>query len=101
MGNPHKHAELIKAWADGAEIEFLAPDGKWYPSDPVWDINREYRIKKNIVKTAGYRRYYYQDGDKVRVQVMQEIGNPEFWANLSPPILGWKDLEWQYEDVEL
>ena len=98
----HKHAELIKAWADGAEIEYLAIDGKWYFEPfPLWDANIFYRIKKNIVRTAGYRRYYYQDGDKVRVQVMQEVGNPEFWANLSPPILGWKDLEWQFEDVEL
>jgi len=25
MKTPHKHAELIKAWADGAEIEFFDP----------------------------------------------------------------------------
>lgn len=27
MGKPHKHAALIKAWADGAEIEYrIAPE---------------------------------------------------------------------------
>lgn len=46
MKKPHKHAELIKAWADGAEIEF-----RWSSSDdwkvvtkPCWDAD-EYRIK--------------------------------------------------------
>jgi hypothetical protein len=48
MKTPHKHAELIKAWADGAEIEEQhlkkdwAPftDGHWMESDS-WN----YRIK--------------------------------------------------------
>ena len=42
----HKHAELIKAWADGAEIEYYT--GKyWYsvPSRFEWDDAIEYRIK--------------------------------------------------------
>ena len=102
MNKPHKHAELIKAWADGAEIE------RWHSKDcwklvtiPLWDEDAEYRIKKNVVKTIGYRRYYYQDGGEVRVQVMQECDNPEFWTNMPPSILGWKDTEWQYDEVEV
>ena len=27
---PHKHAELIKAWADGAEIQWKDADGRFY-----------------------------------------------------------------------
>lgn len=43
---PHKHAELIKAWADGAEIEYLGCVGEWYPkSNPLWSDNMTYRIK--------------------------------------------------------
>ena len=44
---PHKHAELIKQWADGAEIEFWSPDYKrWVRSrTPEWDADTEYRIK--------------------------------------------------------
>ena len=42
----HKHAELIKAWADGAEIEIKLITSEWtYISDPVWIIDNEYRIK--------------------------------------------------------
>ena len=44
---PHKHAELIKAWADGAEIEARQGDGTtWVTVDaPSWSIHGTYRIK--------------------------------------------------------
>ena len=45
---PHKHAELIKAWADGAEIQYLAHDDKkWYDCKKpmTWYENDIYRIK--------------------------------------------------------
>ena len=43
---PHKHAELIKAWADGAEIQAKLEDGSWGDSlNPCWFIHSEYRIK--------------------------------------------------------
>lgn len=47
---PHKHAELIKAWADGATIEYRPiPDrGEWIkaPQHLIWDDFAEYRIKR-------------------------------------------------------
>ena len=46
---PHKHAELIKAWADGAEIEVNMPDVNgddvWEYFNGDWDELRQYRIK--------------------------------------------------------
>ena len=46
---PHKHAELIKAWADGATIQMKSKvDGGWWDvpfNNPDWDENYEYRIK--------------------------------------------------------
>lgn len=42
---PHKHAEVIKAWADGAEIEVRTQNG-WKPvSTPAWDSDFVYRVK--------------------------------------------------------
>jgi hypothetical protein len=42
----HKHAELIKAWADGAQIQVKACNVAWEDREhPVWSPNREYRIK--------------------------------------------------------
>jgi hypothetical protein len=44
---PHKHAELIKAWADGAEIEMYFPfHDKWeVTKTPFWDWDCTFRIK--------------------------------------------------------
>jgi hypothetical protein len=60
---PHKHAELIKAWADGAEIEqrnlSIEDAAEWHEFDTFWgdetsDLKWEYRIKPepkpNVVK---------------------------------------------------
>lgn len=43
----HKHSELIKAWADGAEIEVLdLVLNNWHEDlCPTWNENRIYRIK--------------------------------------------------------
>lgn len=49
---PRKHSELIKAWADGAEIQYKSWQGVWesyLPGDsPMWDVNSEYRIKPEV-----------------------------------------------------
>ncbi len=46
---PHVHAALIKAWADGADIQFYR-GGAWVDVQPagrppVWDVFTKYRIK--------------------------------------------------------
>jgi hypothetical protein len=57
MPKPHKHAELIKAWADGVEIQFKNPcrgvrgevEPQWTDwksdSSPAWLEHIEYRMK--------------------------------------------------------
>lgn len=47
MNTPHKHAELIKAWADGAEIEVYNwfVEGWLKVENPVWMEDKEYRVK--------------------------------------------------------
>ncbi len=46
MSEPHKHAELIHAWADGAKIQMRNADTIWIDTDhPMWNIGTEYRIK--------------------------------------------------------
>ena len=43
---PHKHAEMIKAWADGAEIECLNKHNQWVECpEPFWMEEIKYRIK--------------------------------------------------------
>jgi hypothetical protein len=65
MNPPHKHAALIKAWADGAEIE-LYFDKKWIPANhPAWAETSTYRIKPEPPEEPNYgeiaRRAWYTD----------------------------------------
>ena len=46
MPTPHKHADLIKAWADGSEIEVWVPGSGWeLNKSPLWSNLIQYRIK--------------------------------------------------------
>lgn len=45
---PHKHAAVIKAWADGAIIQYKVREGHWqntYNNAPSWNDYDEYRVK--------------------------------------------------------
>lgn len=56
MKQPHKHAELIKAWADGAVIQFKI-DSHWkdcHNNKPDWDYRIEYRIKPELPDIEKY-----------------------------------------------
>jgi hypothetical protein len=72
---PRKHAELIKAWADGAEIETLACDGKWHLRPcPEWYESCQYRIKpqpkpdlrilQNVLYAPGEGLYIHEANDE-------------------------------------
>lgn len=58
MNKSHKHAELIKAWADGAEIQFKGYSGQWTDVErPSWREQDEYRLKpvpKEIIQLHEY-----------------------------------------------
>jgi hypothetical protein len=85
---PHNHAEVIKAWADGAEIESRVAakhlgmswdpvstaglDPKWSEDKhPVWSEKREYRIKPdqhkypqtNMSRQEIKRAFHAADGE--------------------------------------
>jgi len=45
MGTPHKHAEIIKAWADGAKVEVKHAQEWLSIGCPTWNDCCEYRIK--------------------------------------------------------
>jgi hypothetical protein len=74
MRKPHKHAELIKAWADGAEIEYrdttrdvslnpwrgLPPYGDWDAS-PVFEYRIKPEPKPDVVEEVSvYRNAFWQ-----------------------------------------
>lgn len=47
MNKPHKHAEVIKAWADGASIEFRYDRASPWKQIlvPLWKERYQYRVK--------------------------------------------------------
>jgi hypothetical protein len=46
---PHKHAELIKAWADGAKIQYRDESWGWMPvNNPTWVPDMFYRIQPEL-----------------------------------------------------
>ena len=60
---PHKHAEFIKAWADGAEIEESSEWSGWYEFDGLWDEDYRYRIKQTKNKTVKRWLWVYKFSD--------------------------------------
>jgi hypothetical protein len=55
----HVHCDLIKAWAEGAQIQLKGADGSiWYDvANPTWNGNDSYRIKPSPPVTK-YRWVY-------------------------------------------
>jgi hypothetical protein len=42
----HKHADVIIAWANGAQIQAKTHESVWEDrANPLWAMDREYRIK--------------------------------------------------------
>lgn len=72
----HKHAEVIKAWADGAEIEY--EDCGWHDctTSVIWDEETKYRVKPAAPKwlqttmtdtqLAGGGSHIYGEGARLR-----------------------------------
>ena len=60
----HKHAEIIKAWADGAEIQYKNSIGLWTEFSnkySVWNENDEYRIKPSL--KSDYQSFLSRSND--------------------------------------
>jgi hypothetical protein len=51
MSTPHKHAEIIKAWADGYQVEAYNPErDTWITvKEPGWFADIEYRIRPGVM----------------------------------------------------
>lgn len=59
MPTPHKHANIIKAWADGIEIQMKYEDGSWRDltrNYPTWEAI-DYRIKPEPQQIEGWIGY--------------------------------------------
>ena len=106
MNKPHKHAEQIKAWADGAEIQYKTA---WAPNtlciwrdcinDPQWGDYTEYRIKPKTIK---YRNFLWKSMDRVYldkavvcvVSYEEDLLQPrEKWNSFVKWLGDWQEVE--------
>lgn len=75
---PHKHAALIKAWADGAQIQSRSNEAQpWTDAkSPMWYESTQYRLKpQNRVVTAKLFLEIYGSHEKLRVYSFDEQSN--------------------------
>lgn len=99
MNKPHKHAALIKAWADGAEIQCRHQShlGAWVDAAvPQWHIDWDYRIKPKTIK---YRNFLWKTGSE---QLVVCVTNEQ--ENYIEPRINWSGfLEWlgDWQEVEV
>ena len=64
MKTPHKHADVIKAWADGAEVQYrCSASGDWMPATcPGWSHIATYRIKPEPKPDRNVAAWVFSDG---------------------------------------
>ena len=94
---PHMHAECIKAWADGKQIQWFdySHKGEWkdHMFDPTWAIDTLYRIKPETLKyrvaliKIGSISYTASVNDKHTSAAIE--GNPGFMRWLTD----WQEVE--------
>jgi hypothetical protein len=74
---PHKHAECIIAWANGAEIEYRHVScDEWRSADnPTWNLFIHYRIKPQPVIKKMYMHY----------DAIEEAVGENFWNGIRVP----------------
>ena len=72
----HKHADLIYAWVDGAEIQFKNGYGDWISTSgyPIWLEGYEYRVKPQ--PKPDYAIHCYVTYDKLYNTIVGERGIP-------------------------
>jgi len=88
---PHRHAELIKAWADGETIQVRIGKEWADTNNPGWG-GSEYRIKPNTIR---FRTYLYVRGDVAIVQTYNEtdLYQPENSSNFAKWVGNWQEVE--------
>ena len=94
MSTRHKHADMIIAWANGAEIEYrLGPHERWSEApSPRWYAGFEYRIKPPAKK---YRVALFRHAGEEPLAV---AASSQVIADSFEPLLGF--VRWLTDWIE-
>ena len=95
---PHKHAEVIHAWADGAEVQMKMHDGVWINADtPYWHNDCEYRVKPSEKVV----RWLWAWQDTIGIWSVMHCYMTENEFNIMlPRHSAHKRLEWSREEFD-
>ena len=109
MHNAARYLPLVKALSEGKTIE-RDIGGTWVATSGVLNFTNppeRYRVKPDIKKSVGYRRYLYrsvyESGEtaKARAGVIWETAiYSQAAMNGFGLFIKWIDTEWQYEEYE-
>lgn len=92
---PHKHAEVIKAWADGATIQVFSSDildNEWIDCpNPGWSFSCFYRVKK-AAKMKWFRVSLLENGT-----LTVNSSNLELTVSDRPDFIRWLTDRIEYE----
>ena len=94
----HVHCDLIKAWADGAQIQVFSDvyQGWRDTTSPSWFITTMYRLKPKVIKQQ-FRAALFRP---------QFVGDNRIAMAMSPDVeqdndfIRWIDPEWRVIEVE-
>lgn len=100
MNKPHKHAEIIKAWADGAEVEFRAHFvERWQDASyPTWHSHYEYRVKVKVKEEVLITRVTLHN---TRVTLHKGSLTYPYLSTNSDPTYDQKNLKLTFTDGKL
>lgn len=85
-----KHADLIHAWADGAEIQYQKANGSWdcvFENRPVWSDCDIYRIKPKT-KIVRFRNFLHSIGGIMATD--EDVSKADFFKEW---IGDWQEVE--------
>lgn len=86
----HKHADLIHAWAEGAEIQVEGSWG-WEDTTPTWHPSNDYRIKPKTVRKEGWVNIY----NSCSVHATEEIAKK---FSEKDDLVATVKIEWEEEE---
>ncbi len=91
MGQPHKHAAVIKAWADGETIEVQDGEEWQKVATPLFLVDSVYRVKpKNFVV---HRRVSFNTTTELTQTFYTSDPNIEYTFDPDGKLLGAKVLK--------
>ena len=101
MNQPHKHRDVIIAWANGEEVEYRANAEKEWETNrfPSWCENSEYRIKPKEPKRLTnenfmelFREYAYKNLSNKKDNVWY-ISEMDIALDISGSFFAWLEKQ--------